>query len=475
MYYAASHENLQLASQSMKRQTARAKSPLDIAERWNAWMRALTLVISVAATAVVLTACGNAGGEDKGGKGGFPPAPVSVQEVKTTTVPIRFEYVGQTAGSKEAEVRARVQGILEKRTYQEGSRVNAGQTLFVLDSRPYAAQLQAAEADLSRAQAQYSQAKRNIDRVKPLAGSNALSQREFDEAISGEETGAAAIKQAQARLTEARLNLGYTRVTAPVSGWASRAQKSEGSLVSPGADSLLATISQLDPLYVNFSVSEAERLRLNRLMSSGELKAPAANGTTAKDGGRSAGDKTPLSGYSVALKLSDGSIYDRKGRLTFVDPAINTGTGSFDARAELPNADAALRPGQFVRVIVEGATRPNTIVVPQRAVMDGPQGKFVFVTGKGQDGKTDVALPRPVTVGEWVEVDGQQQWIIESGLKPGDVFVVEGTAKLFPIPGGAPIMLGPPPGMEGKGGPPAMGKGDAQKNQGDIKKADAKK
>jgi len=446
----------------MKQRDARAKSPLDVAERWNGWMRALTLVISVAATAVVLTACGRANGEDKAGKGGFPPAPVTVQEVKVTTVPVRFEYVGQTAGSKEAEVRARVQGILEKRTYQEGSKVAAGQTLFVLDSRPYEAQVQAAEAELARAQAQYAQAKRNFDRVKPLAGSNALSQREFDEATSNEESGAAAVKQAQARLTEARLNLGYTRVSSPVTGWASRAQKSEGSLVSPGADSLLATVSQLDPLYVNFSLSEAERLRLTKLISSGELKAP--NGTTAA---AKNGDKSPLTGATVALKLSDGTIYDRKGRLTFIDPAINTGTGAFEARAELPNADAALRPGQFVRVIVEGAIRPNTIVVPQRAVMDGPQGKFVFVTGKGQDGKTDVALPRPVTVGEWVEVDGQQQWIVESGLKPGDVVVTDGTAKLFPIPGGAPIMLGPPPGMEGKGGP--------QVGKGEVKKADAKK
>ena len=247
-----------------------------------------------------------------------------------------------------------------------------------------------------------------------------------------------------------------------MTGWASRAQKSEGSLVSPGADSLLTTVSQLDPLYVNFSVSEAERLRLNKLVGSGELKAPNASDAAGK-----AGDKSPFTGATVALKLSDGTIYDRKGRLTFVDPAINTATGSFDARAELPNADAALRPGQFVRVIVEGAMRPNTIVVPQRAVMDGPQGKFVFVTGKGQDGKTDVALPRPVTLGEWVEVDGQQQWIVESGLKPGDVVVTEGTAKLFPIPGGAPIMLGPPPGMDGKGGP--------QAGKGEVKKADAKK
>ena len=446
----------------MKQRDTRAESPLDVAERWNGWMRALTLVISIAATAVVLTACGRANGEDKGGKGGFPPAPVTVQEVKTTTVPIRFEYVGQTAGSKEAEVRARVQGILEKRTYQEGSKVAVGQTLFVLDSRPYEAQLQAAEAELARAQAQYAQAKRNFDRVKPLAGSNALSQREFDEATSNEESGAAAVKQAQAKLTEARLNLSYTRVSSPVTGWASRAQKSEGSLVSPGADSLLATISQLDPLYVNFSLSEAERLRLTKLISSGELKAPNATDAHAKSG-----EKSPLTGAAVALKLSDGTLYDRKGRLTFVNPAINTATGAFEARAELPNADAALRPGQFVRVIVEGAVRPNTIVVPQRAVMDGPQGKFVFVTGKGQDGKTDVALPRPVTLGEWVEVDGQQQWIVESGLKPGDVVITDGTAKLFPIPGGAPIQLGPPPGMEGKGGPPA--------GKGEVKKADAKK
>ncbi len=424
--------------------------------------RVLALSATISLTAFLLVACNPAGGNDKGGKGGFPPAPVSVQEVKTTTVPIRFEYVGQTAGSKEAEVRARVQGILEKRTYQEGSRVNAGQTLFILDSRPYQAQLQAAEAELSRAQAQYAQARRNFDRVKPLAGSNALSQRELDEATSGEESGAAAVKQAQARLTEARLNLGYTRVTAPVTGFASRAQKSEGSLVSPGADSLLATISQLDPLYVNFSISEAERLRLNRLVGSGELKAPNAKAADNK-----AADKSPLSGYTVSLKLADGSIYDRKGRLAFIDPAINANSGVFDARAELPNADAALRPGQFVRAILEGATRPNTIVVPQRAVMDGPQGKFVFVTGKGQDGKTDVALPRPVNVGDWVEMDGQQQWIIESGLKPGDVIIVDGTAKLFPIPGGAPIMLGPPPGMEGKGGPPA--------GKGEVKKADAKK
>ena len=394
----------------------------------------------------VLAACGRDGGQ--AGHGGFPPAPVSVQEVKPVDVPLRFEFVGQTAGSKEAEVRARVQGILERRTYQEGGRVSAGQTLFVIDARPYAAQLQAAEADLARAQAQHAQASRNLERLKPLAEKQVVTQRDLDDAIAAEETGAAAIKQAQARLTEAKLNLSYTTVTAPVSGFASRAQKSEGSLVTPGENSLLTTVSQIDPIHVNFSVSEQEQQRLAKL---------APPGSTAA--------------FEVSVRLSDGSVLPRKGRLGFIDTRINTDTGAYDAQAVLPNADFALRPGQFVRVILEGAGRPDAIVVPQRAVMDGPQGKFVFVTGKGEKGN-DVALPRPVTVGDWVQFDGQQQWIVESGLKAGDVVVVDGTAKLFPVPGGAPIMLGPPPGMEGKG-PPDAAKGEV--TQADMKKADVKK
>src|SRR5262245_60445424 len=221
-------------------------SALDRAARRAAWVRGLTLAVTLIATALVLAAC--ARGDEHAGKGGFPPAAVTIQETKAVTVPVHFEYVGQTAGSKEAEVRARVQGVLERRTYQEGGFVKAGQQLFVIDPRPYAAQVQAAEADLARAQAQYAQAHRNFERVQPLKSSNALSQREYDEAVSSEEIGAAAVKQAQARLTEARLNLGYTTVTSPVNGFASRAQKSEGSLVSPGQDSLLTTVSSVDPI-----------------------------------------------------------------------------------------------------------------------------------------------------------------------------------------------------------------------------------
>lgn len=427
------------------RERAQRHIPLDLADRRAAWVRALTLAVTVVATLAVLAGCSRNGHAQGPGNGGMPPALVAVETVKPVTVPVRFEFVGETAGSKEAEVRARVQGILERRTYQEGTPVKQGQLLFRIDPRPYAAQMQAAEADLARAEAQYAQARRHLERVKPLAGSKALSQREYDEAVSAAESGAASVKQAQARVTEARLNLGYTTVNAPVSGLASRALKSEGSLVSPGQDSLLTTISQLDPLYVNFGVSESEQ----RAMA----KAVAGAGAIGANG------KNPRAA-AVTLKLSDGSEYPVKGRLAFIDPGVNTQTGVFEARAEVPNPDGALRPGQFVRIVVEGTPRPDVIVVPQRAVMDGPQGKFVYVAAKSQDGK-DVALPRPVIVGDWVEIADQPQWIVEKGLASGDTVIVDGTAKIFPIPGGAPIMLGPPPGMDGKGGAPGAANGDA--------------
>jgi membrane fusion protein (multidrug efflux system) len=406
---------------------------------------------AVCVLALGLAACGR--GQHQGGFSGFPPAPVTLAEVKTVTVPLRFEYVGQTAGSKEAEVRARVQGILEKRTYAEGSRVTAGQTLFIIDPKPYAVTVAQNEASLAQSQAEHAQAKRNLERLRGLIGENAISRREFDDAVSAEEASSAGVKLARAKVAESRLNLGYTTVVSPVAGYASRAIKSEGSLVSPGQDSLLTTISQIDPLYVNFSMSEGDKLRIDRLTAEGKITAP-----------------DPKKGQEVALRLSDGTIFPRKGKLAFIDPRINSESGSFDARATVANADAALRPGQFVRVLVEGNTRPNSIVVPQRAVMEGPQGKFVYVAGKNQEGK-DVALPRPIVVGDWAEVDGANQWIVESGLQPGDQIVVDGMARIFPVPGGAPIMLGPPPGADGKGQP--GGQPDAAK--GEVKKGDAKK
>jgi membrane fusion protein (multidrug efflux system) len=388
----------------------------------------------LAAAALILGACGRGGAPQA--PGGFPPAPVTLAEARPQTVPVRFEYVGQTAGSKEAEVRVRVQGILERRSYQEGGYVKAGQTLFVIDRKPYAAQAEQAEAALAQAEAQQTQARRNLERQQSLMDSGMTTRRDLDDALAAVDTTAAAVKMAQARLTEARLNLSYTVVTAPVSGYASRALKSEGSLVTPGDDGLLTTVSQLDPMYVNFSVAESERLRLDREIAEGRLRLPdAASG-----------------GQTVSVRLADGSVFPRQGTLAFIDARINPATGAFDARALVPNPDRALRPGQFVRVIVDGAERPNAIVLPQRSVMDGPQGKFVYVAGKSADGK-DVAVPRPVVVGDWVEVKDGRLWIVESGLKGGEQVVVEGMGKLFPVPGGAPIVLGPPPAADAKGDP----------------------
>jgi membrane fusion protein (multidrug efflux system) len=375
--------------------------------------RFLPLVVLLA-----VAACGKPQ-QKAGGFPAFPPAAVTVQAVEPQTFPVTFEYVGQTQGSKDVEVRARVTGIIEKRLYQEGSFVKAGQTLFVIDARPYEAQVNAAKADLSRAAAQKAQADRELARLKPLAERKAIGQKEADDAASNAEFAAAAVKSAQAKLAELDLNLGYTRVVAPISGLSSRAQKSEGSLATQN-ETLLTTISQINPIWIAFNVSENEQLRLTRAVSEGRLRLPKDNA------------------YDVTVKLSDGSTFPRQGTINFADTRVNPTTGTYEMRAEIPNADAALKPGQFVRVILRGAARVDALAVPQVAVLDGPQGKFVYVVGKDKDGN-DVATPRPVVVGDWVGANGANQWVVESGLKAGDQVIVDGVAKLMP---GAKIKVG---------------------------------
>lgn len=376
------------------------------------------------ALALVLAACGKS--QQAGGFHGFPPAEVTVQAVEPQTFPVRFEYVGQTQGSKDVEVRARVTGIIEKRLYQEGSFVKAGQTLFTIDPRQYQAQVNAANADLARAQAQKAQADRELARLKPLAERKAIGQKEADDAASNADFATAAVKSAQAKLAELNLNLGYTKVIAPISGLSSRAQKSEGSLATAN-DTLLTTISQVDPIWIVFNVSENEQLRLNRAMADGQLELPKDNA------------------YDVTVQLSDGSAFPRRGRINFADTRVNPTTGTYEMRAEIPNGDGALKPGQFVRVILQGAKRVNVLAVPQVAVLDGPQGKFVYVAGKDKDGK-DVAAPRPIVVGDWVGANSSNEWVIESGLKAGDPVIVNGVARLM---GGGPIKIGTAPAAGG--------------------------
>jgi membrane fusion protein (multidrug efflux system) len=366
---------------------------------------------------------------------------VTTFAVQPSAVPATYEYVGQTAGSKEVEVRARVTGILEQKLFQEGASVKAGQVLFVIDPKPLTAQAAALEADVVRAQAQKAQSDREVARLKPLAEKKAVGQKEADDAMSNAELAAASVKAAQAKLDEVKLSLGYTRVVAPIAGLSSRAPKSEGSLVTAN-DTLLTTISQANPIWVPFAISENEQLALNRAVAEGRLTLPKDNA------------------FDVTVKLADGSVIPRRGRINFSDTRINPATGTFEMRAELPNADGVLKPGQFVRVTLAGAVRNNALTVPQTAVLDGAQGKFVYIADRDKDGK-DIASARPVTLGDWVTIGGKNMWVVETGLKAGDKVIVDGLTKLHP---GAQIKLGTgaPPAAVG-GGAPAAPAPDAAK------------
>jgi membrane fusion protein (multidrug efflux system) len=375
-----------------------------------------THLLQLAALTLV-AACGPS--QQEGGFHGFPPSEVTTIKLEPKTLPVSYEYVGQTTGSKEVEVRARVTGILERKLFAEGAPVKAGQVLFIIDPKPLEAQTAALAAEVARAQAQKAQAERELARLKPLAERRAVGQKEADDAASNLDLANASLKAAQAKLAEAQLSLGYTRVTAPITGLSSRAPKSEGSLVTAN-ETLLTTISQVDPMWIPFAISENEQLALNRAVKDDRLTLPRDNA------------------YEVQVRLADGSTLARKGKINFSDTRINPATGTFEMRAEISNADRLLKPGQFVRVKLTGAVRNNALAVPQVAVLDGAQGKFVYVADKDKDGK-DVAAVRPVTLGDWVALDGANLWVIESGLKPGDLVIVDGVSKLRP---GAPIKLG---------------------------------
>ena len=369
-------------------------------------MRTLLILVCTAA----LAACGPSGNGNGAPHGGMPPSEVRTITVQPQVVLAPFEYTGQTAGSREVEVRARVTGILLKRSFLEGGAVKQGQSLYTIDPAPFQAALARAEADVGVASARLEQAKREAARLRALVADKFVSQKLADDAASAEAIGEAELKAARARLTEARLNLEYTRVESPATGIASRSLRSEGTLVS-GPEVLLTTVTQVDPIWVNFGIPDDERLRLQRETDAGRLVLP-------RDGR-----------FEVTLRLADGSVYARAGRLAFADIRISGQTGTSDARAELPNPEGRLRPGQFVRVTLNGATRPNAVLVPQRAVLEGPQGKFVYVV----DDKS-TAQARPVEVGEWTGSD----WIVTGGLKPGERVIIDGVMRIGP---GAPVKV----------------------------------
>jgi len=357
--------------------------------------------------AAALAACGQAGSQPHGQ---MPPPEVAVVEVEAKRLPVVYEYPAQAAGYREVEVRARVTGILLKRNYREGEAVKRGQSLFQIDPAPFQIALAHAEADLATAEAKRAQAARDADRMKAVIDIKAVSRKEYDDAASAAQIAAAELKGAQARVAEARLNLDWTRVESPINGVSSRSLRSEGTLVS-GPDVLLTAVTQTDPIYVIFGIPESERLRIRRDVDAKRLELP--------------GDGS----FEVTVTFADGSVYARPGKVDFTDVRVNTNTGTVEARAELPNPAGVLKPGQFVRVRLTGAVRPAAITVPQRAVLEGPQGKFVYVV----DAESK-AEARPVAVGEWAG----DAWVIDSGLAPGDKVIVDGVMKIGP---GAPVRV----------------------------------
>jgi membrane fusion protein (multidrug efflux system) len=362
---------------------------------------------------MLVTACGQQKQEGAAGAA-MPALPVSVVEMKPTSVPIRAEAVAQTEGAKEVEVRPRVGGILLKKLFQEGEPIKTGQVMFQIDPVPFQIAVQQAEAQLAQQKARITQTQREADRLKGLLDTQSISQREYDNAVSDNAVATASLLQYEALLREAKLNLSYTSVTAPTSGIAGRFQFSEGALVSANT-SLLTTIVQLSPIWVRFSLSDSELANLGGKLTNQSVK-------------------------NVQLVLSDGTEFSESGKLNFSASEIDPALGTQQLRAVFDNANRSLLPGQFVRARVTTGTRDGVFIIPQTAVLTGDQGKFVYVAEKDASGK-EVANIRPIQEGNW---EGEN-WIVLGGLKEGDKVVVDNLIKIRP---GAPVAshpLGVPP------------------------------
>ncbi len=340
----------------------------------------------------------------------IPSIEVAVEKIEHKTIPAVFEYIGVIQSSHEVEIRARVTGYLETIGYLEGSYVQKGDLLFQLDPRPFQAGLAKARAQLAREQAVVWQAERAVKRFTPLYEQKAASQRDLDNAIASQMSAQAQVMEAQAQVADADINLSYTTIRSPVSGLASQAKYRVGSLISPAQD-LLTTVSVLDPIWVNFSVSEQDILSSQDEISKGTLIFP------------------PHEEFQIELILADQTVFPEKGIVNFASPSYSQKTGTLMVRAVLPNPREILRPGQFVRVKIYGATRPNAIVVPQQAVQQGQNGSFVFIVNAHNQAEVRLIDPGP-----W---EGDN-WVIWKGLNAGDLVIVSGVNKVLP---GSPVKV----------------------------------
>lgn len=360
-------------------------------------MRAAALAASVA---LALSSCGKGGDAAQGGQpaGREAPAPVvGVVTVHPQTVALTVELPGRLESLRTADVRAQVGGIIQKRLFQEGSYVRAGQPLYQIDSSTYEASLESARAQLASAQATLAKANADLARYKPLVAADAISKQEYDAAVTAKRSAEAGVKAAQAAIKSAGISLNRSRITAPISGFIGQSKVSEGTLLNAGDTTVLATIRQTNPMYVNVTQSASDVMKLRQQVAEGKLL--AADGAIA-----------------VGIKFDDGTVYSEKGRLLFADPTVNESTGQITLRAAVPNDQNILMPGLYVRVLMDQVAVDNAFIVPQQAVTRGAKDTVMIVNAQGG------MEPREVTV-------AQQQganWIVTSGLKDGDKVVVEG-------------------------------------------------
>ena len=371
-----------------------------------------TLVVLVAAAGAYyfVGARGGANTAQKG-PGAQPPPDVAVLEVKRADVPLTLAYAGRVAGFRTVEIRSMVSGTIMKREFSEGARVKQGETLFRIDPRPYQAVYDRAVAQLAQAKATSVQAEENFRRIQELATKQVATPKQLDDARAARDQSLAAVQSAEADIDTARLNLEFTVVKAPVSGPTALLSPPEGS-IAQAQQTILTTITQLDPAYVNFSTTEGEVREFQALNESS---------------GRPLRDED----ITVTLQFGDGTTYAHTGRIIMSSQNVDLRTGTVQIRSVFPNADGGILPGQFVRVLVKGITLPKAIVVPQQAVSQGPQGTFVYAVNS-----SSAAEMRPVKLDREVG----NGWVVREGLNEGDRVIVDGIMRVRP---GAPVKASP--------------------------------
>lgn len=387
--------------------------------------RLLRLAPLALASVMALTACDQNGAPAaaQAAGGQAPQIPVGVIVAAPSQIGMVTELPGRVEASRTAEVRARVAGILQKRAFTEGSDVKTGQTLFRIDAAPYEAALQSAKATLAQAEANLVQTSAQLERFRPLVAANAISKQDFVNAESAQKQAKAQVAAAHANVRTADINLGYARVTAPISGRIGRALVTEGALVGQGTATPLAVIQQINPVYVNFTQSATEAFKLRKAMQEGKLQ--------------SAGKEAA----EVQIMLDDGSAYELPGKLLFSDLSVDASTGQVTLRAEIPNPKGLLLPGLYVRVRMEQAQITDAIAIPQQAVTRTDQGDTVMVVsteGTVQQRTVKVTLAK------------DNQWLIQEGLQAGEQVMVDGFQKLQMVPPGTPVKAVPwiAPGQE---------------------------